>query len=163
MEVSVDCELTKIEAGRAGTLYSIKLNGSKKSEFDLFAENSEFQQNEDFREALAFLEIMVEKKGFEPRYFKVSEGSYTDSLVALSRGNIRLYGLRWSKLLLIVGNGGYKGTQCYQDDPILDRATKVLMAVDKEVLELYRSGRVVIDHDKGEITGELQFVITIKE
>ena len=161
--MKLSCELIQIAYGDAGTLYSVKLNGCEKSEFELFTEIPELQENHDFHEVLAFLEVMVDKKGFKQRFFKVKEGSRTDSLVALSRGKIRLYCLRWSGILLIVGYGGYKNTKSYQDDPILDRATKVLQAVDEELMDLYRSQDVHIDHKTGEITGKLRFTITIQE
>ncbi len=53
-----------------------------------------------------------------------------------SVGKIRLYCLRISEQILIIGYGGVTLTQKYQDDPIMFKAVNDLRDIDKTIKRL---------------------------
>ena len=72
-------------------------------------------------------------------------------------GRIRLYCLRWSSSLLIVGTGGLKTAQTYQKDMALRHIVPELQELDKLIMMRQRSGDIEIDHNNGSMRGNLIF------
>ncbi|TCD46893.1 hypothetical protein [Chlorobium sp. N1] len=126
-------QIKPVENGLRGSLYSVHVSGQEKTEFERF--------------------------GFKEQFFK-KEGSIRDSVEALHYGNgkLRLYCLRWSSVLLIVGYGGVKTTRTYQEDPVLHEAVAFLQEVDAWVAARQKTGEIHIDPDTGLISGDLVFL-----
>ena len=107
-----------VEQSEKVSFYSISFQMDRTTEFERFLakfeEEAEF--NEDYQKILAALEIILDRGALE-RYFR-PEGTMEDNLCALpiESGNIRLYCLRISDEILILGNGDRKTTRTYQDD-----------------------------------------------
>jgi hypothetical protein len=78
-----------------------------------FKDNAE--RNQDLQKILNVLRKILENGALE-RYFRY-EGKMNDRTVALPvlRSKLRLYCLRLSDSVLVVGNGGEKNTQTYED------------------------------------------------
>lgn len=110
--------LELIEQSEKVSLYSISFAMDRKTEFELFMEKFEQEAslNTDYQKILYALSIILDKGAYE-RYFR-PEGSRTDNLCALplESGAIRLYCLRISDEILILGNGDVKRTAKYEDD-----------------------------------------------
>ena len=107
-----------VEQSDKVSFYSISFQMDRTTEFERFLtkfeEEAEF--NEDYQKILAALEIILDRGALE-RYFR-PEGTKEDNLCALpiESGNIRLYCLRISDEILILGNGNRKTTKTYQED-----------------------------------------------
>lgn len=107
-----------VEQSEKVSFYSISFQMDRTTEFERFLakfeEEAEF--NEDYQKILAALEIILDRGALE-RYFR-PEGTMEDNLCALpiESGNIRLYCLRISDEILILGNGDRKTTRTYQED-----------------------------------------------
>ena len=107
-----------VEQSDKVSFYSISFQMDRTTEFERFLtkfeEEAEF--NEDYQKILAALEIILDRGALE-RYFR-PEGTMEDNLCALpiDSGNIRLYCLRISDEILILGNGDRKTTKTYQED-----------------------------------------------
>jgi hypothetical protein len=107
-----------VEQSDKVSFYSISFQMDRTTEFERFLtkfeEEAEF--NEDYQKILAALEIILDRGALE-RYFR-PEGTMEDNLCALpiESGNIRLYCLRISDEILILGNGDRKTTKTYQED-----------------------------------------------
>ena len=107
-----------VEQSEKVSFYSISFQMDRTTEFERFLskfeEEAEF--NEDYQKILAALEIILDKGALE-RYFR-PEGTLKDNLCALplESGDIRLYCLRISDEILILGNGDRKTTRTYQED-----------------------------------------------
>ncbi|MBE6223992.1 MAG: hypothetical protein E7122_02005 [Bacteroidales bacterium] len=56
------------------------------------------------------------------------------------RGTLRLYCIRLSEKLLIVGAGGKKCTTTYEQDPVLLEIVETLKSIDKKLVTLEKSG-----------------------
>jgi hypothetical protein len=61
---------------------------------------------------------------------------------------LRLYCLRHSDTIVILGNGGEKSTRTYQEDPVLNDSVEVLEKVYKQLQYALRVGDVFEDYDK---------------
>jgi len=110
-----------IEQSDKVSLYSISFEKDGTTEFERFMQKfeSEGTLNKDYQKIIAALQIILENGVFE-RYFR-PEGSIKDGVCALplESGKIRLYCLRLSDQILILGNGGVKLTKTYQEDKSL--------------------------------------------
>lgn len=91
-------------------------------------------------------------KGIEERRFR-PEGKMSDGVTALPvyKSGLRLYCLRLSDSVLIVGNGGVKNTQKYEEDKDLNGYVISLQKLDALLKADIRNGVVRIE--KTEIVG----------
>ena len=129
------------------SFYSISFQMDRTTEFERFLskfeEEAEF--NEDYQKILAALEIILDRGALE-RYFR-PEGSINDNLCALpiESGDIRLYCLRISDQILILGNGDRKTTRTYQEDKKLLGYALDLQKFDKLLKKDLDDGVVTIE------------------
>lgn len=138
-----------IEQNDNVSLYSICFNGDKLSEYEkfltAFKDNAHF--NRDFQTILLALAKIVEVGALE-RFFR-NEGRMNDDLCALSLDSrrLRLYCLRISDQILIVGNGGVKTTRTYQEDETLSGYVMDLQKFDDLLRQAQRSGSISIENN----------------
>lgn len=103
------------------TLYSISFEMDGITEFEKFVEEFELNSvfNQDYQRIIAALQVILQKGALE-RFFR-PEGKLDEHVQAIpiTRGRLRLYCLRISEQIVILGNGGVKTTASYQQDPKL--------------------------------------------
>ena len=139
--------LKTIEQNDNVGMFSICFDGSEVSEFEKFL--NEFKDNatynKDFNVILLALSKIIDKGALE-RFFR-NEGRMNDNVKALSIDShkLRLYCLRISDQILIIGNGGVKTTRTYQEDSQLSGYVMDLQTFDKVLLKAQKSGRVTIE------------------
>ena len=125
--------LKTIESNDLVSLYSICFNNTEESEFENFL--SKFKEestlNKDFQTILVALAKIIERGALE-RFFRM-EGKMNDDVCALSLDShkLRLYCLRISDQILILGNGGIKETRTYQEDETLSGYVMDLQKFDQ--------------------------------
>lgn len=145
--------LKTIEQSDKVGLYTIIFNGESDTEFDKFLLRfrSIAKYNADFNSILLSLEKVMSRGALE-RFFR-PEGRMSDNLSALAidSRSLRLYCLRISDRILIVGNGGAKRTRTYEEDETLSGYVADLQAFDKALAEAQRSGDITIE--RSVITG----------
>ncbi|MDE5743880.1 MAG: hypothetical protein K2H62_05950, partial [Bacteroidales bacterium] len=80
------------------------------------------------------------------RYFRV-EGKMVDRVCALpiDSGKLRLYCLRLSDKILILGNGGIKSTRTYNEDAVLNGYVMDLQQFDGLLKEAEKDGSIKIE------------------
>ena len=136
-----------VEQSEKVSFYSISFQMDRTTEFERFLakfeEEAEF--NEDYQKILAALEIILDKGALE-RYFR-PEGKIDDNLCAIpiESGNIRLFCLRISDQILILGNGDKKTTRTYQEDRKLLGYALDLQKFDKLLKKDLEDGVVTIE------------------
>lgn len=134
-------------------LFTIIFEGESQSEFVKFISKfrNDAKRQDDLRIILNQIDLML-KSGFVERKFR-TEGKIRDSLVALPifRSGLRLYCLRMSDSVLIVGNGGVKYTKTYEEDKDLNGYVISLQKLDELLKADIKSGVVRIE--KTEIIG----------
>lgn len=128
-------------------MFSICFDGSDVSEFEKFL--NEFKDNatynKDFNVILLALSKIIDKGALE-RFFR-NEGRMNDNVKALAIDSrkLRLYCLRISDQILILGNGGVKSTRTYQENEKLSGYVMDLQAFDKVLAKAQESGKVTIE------------------
>lgn len=139
--------LKTIEQNDNVGMFSICFDGSEVSEFEKFL--NEFKDNatynKDFNVILLALSKIIDKGALE-RFFR-NEGRMNDNVKALAIDSrkLRLYCLRISDQILILGNGGVKNTRTYQEDCKLSGYVMDLQTFDKVLLKAQKSGKVTIE------------------
>ena len=139
--------LKTIEQNDNVGMFSICFDGSEVSEFEKFL--NEFKDNatynKDFNVILLALSKIIDKGALE-RFFR-NEGRMNDNVKALAIDSrkLRLYCLRISDQILILGNGGVKTTRTYQEDSRLSGYVMDLQTFDKVLLKAQKSGKVTIE------------------
>jgi hypothetical protein len=133
-------------------LYSICFNNGE-SEFRKFLKKFKDNAalNKDYRSILYALDRIIAKGAFE-RMFRY-EGKMNDNVVALSLDSkkLRLYCLRMSDQILIVGNGGVKETRTYDEDEELSGYVMDLQKFDELLKQAQEEGSIYIEQNM--ITG----------
>lgn len=145
VELIADSEMT--------SLYSISFEMDGTTEFEKFV--AEFERdatyNEDYQRIISALQVILQKGAIE-RFFR-PEGKMNDSVQAIpiNGGKLRLYCLRLSEQIVILGNGGAKTTRTYQEDPKLFGYVLDLQKFEKMLDECLDSG--IISIEKKELKG----------
>ena len=103
---------------------------------------------------LNLINKMLAMSGFLERFFRY-EGKMSDRVVAMPQPTdhveLRLYCLRLSDSVLIVGNDGVKNTHTYEESDELSGYVITLQKLDMLLKQAERSGKVTIEETK--ITG----------
>ena len=129
-------------------LYSICFNNGE-SEFRKFLKKFKDNAalNKDYQSILYALDRIIAKGAFE-RMFRY-EGKMNDNVVALSLDSrkLRLYCLRMSDQVLIVGNGGVKETRTYDEDEELSGYVMDLQKFDELLKQAQEEGSIYIEQN----------------
>lgn len=141
-----EVELYLIEEGENCTVYTLQFLRDEENEFDKFV--SKFINSEDYSEdytRIAALIKRIYRTGALERYFR-PEGKMSDSVVALPllSSKLRLYCLRLSDKILILGNGGIKKSRTYEEDSELKGYVMTLQKFEEALKEGEMSGSVKI-------------------
>ena len=151
--VMKELTLKKLEQTENVSLYSICFDGGNVSEYEDFVRKfkDDAKLNVDYKNILLALEKILEVGALE-RFFRL-EGKMSDRVSALSIDSrkLRLYCLRISDQILIVGNGGEKNTRTYQESAELSGYVMDLQGFDKLLVEAQKRGSITIE--KNVITG----------
>ena len=139
--------LKTIESNDLVSLYSICFDNAEESEFENFLNKfkEESTLNKDFQTILVALAKIIERGALE-RFFRM-EGKMNDDVCALSLDahKLRLYCLRISDQILILGNGGVKDTRTYQEDETLSGYVMDLQKFDKLLKQAQKKGNIIIE------------------
>ena len=145
-----EVELLLLDQSENCTVYTIQFLSDDLNEFEKFV--AKFQANgefdKDFRIIAKFIDQILDFGSLE-RYFR-PEGKIRDSLVALPtlRSRLRLYGLRLSDRILILGNGGEKKTRTYDEDNSLRGYVLTLQKFEMLLKDGVKDGSVVITENE---------------
>lgn len=141
-----EIELYLIKDGENCTIYTLQFLRDMESEFEKFVSKfrDDAEYSEDFFRIAAFI-THIAKTGALERYFR-PEGKMNDSVVALpvTSSKLRLYCLRLSDRILVLGNGGVKKSQRYEDDVLLNGYVMTLQKFEKLLQQEVANGNVSI-------------------
>ena len=128
------------------TIYTIQFQGESETEFERFYNKfkDDAVYNPDLMRIVAFINMIVQNGAFE-RLFR-PEGKMSDHVVALPilASKLRLYCLRLSDKILILGNGGVKDTRTYNEDDTLRGYVITLQNFEQLLMEGQQKGFVTI-------------------
>ena len=147
MVVAKRATIELINESERVSLYSISFEDDGTTEFEKFV--FEFEQNatfnSDYQRIIAALQAILQVGALE-RFFR-PEGKMADHVQALplTSGKLRLYCLRISDQIVILGNGGVKTTRTYEEDPRLYGYVLDLQKFERLLTQCVEEGSVVIE------------------
>lgn len=145
-----EAELVQLNKDRNCTLYTIQFLTENEGEYLRFYNRfkNEATYNDDLARIARFVESIAELGALE-RFFR-PEGKMSDRVCALPvvKSKLRLYCLRLSESILILGNGGVKKTRTYDEDDELRGYVVNLQNFDKLIKEGVKSGTITITENE---------------
>ena len=141
-----EAELIRLNYNRKCTLYSIQFLTEDEAEYERFY--NRFKEDAVFNEDLMRITDLIDRIanfGAFERLFR-TEGKMSDRVVALPiiKSKLRLYCLRLSDGILILGNGGVKNTRTYNENDELRGYVVTLQNFDKLIKQGERDGTITI-------------------
>ena len=139
-------ELSLVKQTLNCTIYTIQFINKNETEFEefylKFTNNAEY--NADLIKIVAFINKIADIGAFE-RFFR-PEGRIKDNVCALPtvKSKLRLYCIRLSNKILILGNGDIKRSKKYNDDEKLKGYVLTLQRFEKLILEGKDNGTIEI-------------------
>lgn len=147
-------KILSVEQTEIAGLFTIIFEGENASEFDKFITKfiNDAKLVSDLQQILNQIDLMMSRQGFTERNFRY-EGKPSDGVVALPiyKNSLRLYCLRLSDSVMIVGNGGIKTARTYEQDNTLNGYVISLQKLDALLKADIKKGIVRIE--KTEIIG----------
>lgn len=141
-----EAELKLVTSAKNCTMYTIQFLSEDNSEFERFYEKfrNEVEYNEDFERLLNILGRIANFGALE-RFFR-PEGKMKDGVCALPvlKSKLRLYCLRLSDKILILGNGGVKNTRTYDEDDTLKGYVITLQKFDRLMKDGVKDGTILV-------------------
>ncbi len=141
-----EIELVLADNSEKCTMYTIHFLSEDESELEKFIlrfkDNASYSS--DFQSILVFMERIMANGALE-RYFR-REGKMNDSVVAIPvlKSKLRLYCLRLSDHILVIGNGGVKSTRTYEENEELQGYVMTLQKFERLLIKEAESGNVEI-------------------
>ena len=139
-----------VDSSNNCTMYTIQFLSDDMSEFEKFISKfrNDAELNPDFQAIMRFVEQILSNGALE-RYFR-REGKMSDSVVALPvlRSKLRLYCLRLTDKILVLGNGGVKNSRTYQENDALQGYVIDLQKFEQILKQEVRSGNVEIKENE---------------
>lgn len=155
LKVKRSITIKHITISDAVGIYSLQFSDKMETEFVDFMSKYKDISNptlkEDFNRIMAALKKIIGNGALE-RLFR-TEGKIKDGVVAVpldivrrrkGSGTLRLYCLRMSDELLILGNGGIKYGDNYNDDAELNPYVTNLAELDRVIKQFIRQGKIKI-------------------
>jgi len=147
MNVKKKATVELMNKSEKASLYSISFEMDGTTEFEKFVAEFEMSAtyNRDYQRIIAALQAILRIGALE-RFFR-PEGGTNDNVQALpiESGKLRLYCLRLSDQIVILGNGGVKTTATYEEDPKLYGYVLDLKRFEKILNENIAKGFVSIE------------------
>ena len=145
-----EAELIQLNKDRNCTLYTIQFITEDKGEYLRFY--NRFKDDATYHADLARIAKFVESiadLGALERFFR-PEGKMNDRVCALPvvKSSLRLYCLRLSDSILILGNGGIKKTRTYDEDDELRGFVVTLQNFDKLIRQGVKEGTITISENE---------------
>ena len=141
-----EVELVLVNDTDKCTIYTIRFSEESETEYERFYSKfiEDTQLNQDLLRIVQLVDKIADEGALE-RFFR-PEGKMRDSVVALPvlRSKLRLYCLRLSDRILILGNGGIKNSRTYEEDDSLRGYVFTLQKFEELLKEGQRDGTVIV-------------------
>lgn len=145
-----EVELVLLDQNENCTVYTIQFLNDNMNEFEKFVSKirADGSLDKDYRAIARFIDQILDFGALE-RYFR-PEGKMKDSVMALPvvKSRLRLYCLRLSDKILILGNGGKKESRTYNEDDNLKGYVVTLQRFEELLKIGVSEGTVIITENE---------------
>ncbi len=136
--------------------YTLRFQGEETEAdkfLDQFPEGCKYDEDIDI--IIKWIDKIGETGALE-RYFR-PESRENDQIwaIPIETSNLRLYVIRISEEILIIGNGGVKTTRTYNEAPILNKHVELLQNINRIIKTRVKDGKVNIYQKQ--LLGNLKF------
>ncbi len=160
----MEYEIVKLSrfSGKGCAIYSVRLKGQTKTLFEKFIELNLAKYPKDIRKLIANLRDIGAELGMREKFYKPEEARLGDQICAMyikPGSGLRLYFIKYSQDVIILGGGGYKGpnVKAWQDDPNLTEDVELLIQLSDHIgMRLVKKEDLWWSKDLSEIQGELK-------
>jgi hypothetical protein len=147
--------------GKGAVIYSVALGTDEATLFDHFIIDNEEEFGDEVDEIVATI-AEIGNIGARAQFFKQKEGRPGDGVCALydfEEHKLRLYCIRYSKFIIILGSGGKKNVRAWQDDRRLKRNAELMIEISKQIAARIqdRFDEFTLSEDLRSFTGPLHF------
>lgn len=165
----VRSKLKRLEtySGKMASLYTVMLElpgGAITTKLDQFYEKHKKRYLTELMDIVRRLTSLGKVTGCTENFFKLDEGLNYDDMVCalydLPKINLRLYCIRLSDHITILGSGGPKTTRTWQEDPDLEREVHAMMDVSRIVRAKLKNGDLTFSADRLKLEGDLWIIKT---
>lgn len=153
-------EKIKDLSGSKASVYTIRFDGEVVSLFETFLLKHENSFKDELNNILQRLITIGTKTGARAHYFKNWEGRPGDGVAALydsPNKKLRLYCIRFSNAIVILGSGGEKNVRTLQENEQLKAANYFLRQLSKEITNRIKSQDIRYINDYLDFEGDLEF------
>lgn len=162
INLKVNYRIVKLDdlSGDEASFYTVYLENEKTTLFEKFLAENVAAHREEIIFITGRLRAMAGKLGAREQYFKHKEGSPGDLVCALydePERNLRLYCIRFGKNCVLLGGGGYKEVDAWQDDPKLSLEAQWMKKVSSDIYKKIQEGEIRWSYDGFDLIGNLNF------
>ncbi|HEY6082287.1 MAG TPA: hypothetical protein VIU45_02445 [Chitinophagaceae bacterium] len=146
--------------GNEASVYTIYLESERQTLFDRFISENKPEYERELSNMITRLKSMGTKVGAREQYFKLHEGKPGDMVCALydeSDKFLRLYCIRYGKSFIVLGGGGPKNVEAWQDDLKLTEEVTWMISVSNDIYQRMQEGELNWSTDGLELEGDLNF------
>lgn len=147
-------EIVEFLTGEKAGFYSIRFEGENESEAEKFFEILDAEDEEIAGNFLSKIEYQANIRGCIDGFFYY-ERDY--NIYKLKDGKWRLYCIKFGKVAVILGGGGYKNVRKTQDSATLEKNVNMLQIINNMINKRISEGDLHVT-DNG-IEGNLKFEI----
>lgn len=146
-------------SGKKASVYSIVKGDSLEAALDRFIREHKKEFFQDLLNIVGRLKSIGNVTGAVATYFKLDEGLEWDDMVCalydIPDKHLRLYCIRLSEQIIIVGGGGPKAVRAWQHDPKLTREVNEMMHYSKIIRARLNDDTIKISLNRLKLEGNL--------
>lgn len=149
-------------SGEKASLYTVMVeavDSTITTKFEQFLEKCRNTHQVALMDILRRLTSLGNMTGCTENFFKLNEGLNADDLVCalydVPEANLRLYCIRLSDQITILGSGGPKTTRTWQEDKDLEKEVHSMMDTSAIIRTKIRNGSLKISEDGLQLEGDL--------
>ena len=149
--------------GHRCKIYSVLVEGDEKTLFQQFVEENKTDFPQEVSDIIRKITSISQKRGAKEDYFRPKkEGKLGDGVEALfdePNANLRLYSIKYSNILLVLGGGGYKSKtiRAFQENPKLTKENYLMRQIAAILYKAMREKDLRWNQYGDNFTGSLSF------
>lgn len=149
-------------SGNHATIYDVVIDGGE-TLFNRFLRENIVKNEKEVLNLLDRIQIITQKTGGRANYFKENEGELGDGVCAMfdvPNYKLRLFCIRYSTGIIVLGGGGIKQVRAWQDDPKLSSEASLIIKIARKLNKaIIKDKDIEYSYDLMEFEGELFFEI----
>ena len=149
-------------SGEMCTIYSLMEDGGESTLFDLFYDEWHNVLPDEVDNIAFRMYAIGNRFGARQQYFRMFEGKPGDGVCALfdvPNSKLRLYGIRFGSIALILGGGAEKpkNIRSWQEDQNLSKLATVMLDASRAISNKIKNKEIFLDGNcfKGDLTIDL--------